>query len=222
MLPGEDRVYETVFFAKREFEGRKCHVARIDYLEVLNARQISSQGELEKLKVILSETDEPGRQVAILLDVRNWRPHLIGCLAAMLVQDRALIVEALWRAFDRASWVCPQLAATLSLLDDNFVQRALDRLRCGALIKEPSEIMVEIHKNEHIENPKGFMSLWGLLADVFHDKSLESSELLGIKGKLESQDRDQSAVIALSWRAEVQAMLSAQQGAASDARNART
>ncbi|MEJ2417627.1 MAG: hypothetical protein P8Y45_12000 [Exilibacterium sp.] len=209
MLSEEEKVFETIFYEKGEFEGRECNVARINYLEVLNVRQASSQSELEKLKGVLLESEKPEKEIEILMGVRNWRPHLIDCLAALLVDDKPLMVKTLWETFDRSSWVNPQIAATLSILDKSFIHNALERLRNGVLVKNPSKYMIDAYKTDKIENPKGFMSLWGLLETVFNCDELSSPNMLSNKEIIGKKDRDNSAIIALSWRNEIKGMLNA-------------
>ncbi len=118
-----------------------------------------------------------------------------------------MMIDKLWGTFDRASWVCPQVAATLSIIDEDFIEHALKRLLNGVLILEPSKAMVDFYKSEEIENPKGFMSLWGLLEKIYRCGELEIEELLDLKERLEQKDSDNSSAIALSWRKEVVAIL---------------
>jgi hypothetical protein len=211
LLIKEEAVYDTVFFEKGEFEGYKSHLPRIDYLKLLHPRKAECREELDKVRKIVAETDEPAKQIAMLLDVRNWRPHIIGCVAALYVKDQAVVVEALWRAFDRASWASTQLAATLSLVDTDFVPHALQRLRCGVPVHDPFNVMNETDTVERIEDAEGFMALWGILKEVHREDSLESSALLALRQRMESLTRKPSAIIAVSWREEVEAVLQDQQ-----------
>ncbi len=209
MYKNEDAVFETIFFEKRELEGKECNVALINYLEALNIQKESSKEEFDKINKLLLECENPIPDVLILLQVRNWRPHLIGCLAAFLLPKNPLIITELWSAFDRSSWVSPQIAATLSIVDENFINNALVRLSVGALIKEPSSIAIQFHQSEHIENPKGFMSLWGLLQGVYNCPELESENLLKFRVRLAPLDRDHSSDRALAWRSEAILILNA-------------
>jgi len=70
-----------------------------------------------------------------LLEDRNWRGHLIAMAAALVSPDAASHVSALWRCFDRGSWVAPQLAVSLSCSDTGFAVNARLRIvaRCPIL-----------------------------------------------------------------------------------------
>jgi hypothetical protein len=60
---------------------------------------------------------------------QGWREHLILC-AAMLA-DKSIVQDLtlhLWRAFDRGSWVSPQLAVTAWLRDGQFNAEARRRI----------------------------------------------------------------------------------------------
>ncbi|HTR51967.1 MAG TPA: hypothetical protein VMJ10_14730 [Kofleriaceae bacterium] len=68
-----------------------------------------------------------------LLSDRNWRPNLVG--GVVLVRTRmsnAAILEALWSAIDRPSWVSPQLAVAASKIDPEFTAKAHTRIRAAS------------------------------------------------------------------------------------------
>lgn len=62
----------------------------------------------------------------------GWREHLVGGVAALFHPERLACRELLWEAFDRGSWVAPQLAFCALALDPGDLDEARRRLllRC--------------------------------------------------------------------------------------------
>jgi hypothetical protein len=65
----------------------------------------------------------------LFAEEQGWREHLILC-AAMLAEKSIAqnMTLQLWRAFDRGSWVSPQLAVTAWLRDGQFNAEARGRI----------------------------------------------------------------------------------------------
>lgn len=66
----------------------------------------------------------PDAEVEALLLDDDWRVALAGIAAAVALGGKPRVLQALWLALERGSWVAPQLAGALSLLDGGFEQRA--------------------------------------------------------------------------------------------------
>ncbi len=198
----------TVLYKNEEIDGRDYAVPRVNYLALLSGFEASTNDEIRRCKTILSETDNPESDICKLLKLENWRPHLVACAVTFHIKLNNNLIAALWSAFDNASWVCPQIAATLSLLDEDFYNNALSRLKTGVLLIDPEDFIVKMEGTKNIPNPKGFMSLWGLVNEDFpNDEWITTEEAAKLKAQLEPKDHACSGDIALNWRGEVKAML---------------
>ena len=65
----------------------------------------------------------------------NWRPHLVGAVAPLLVEHRAACVPQAWQAVDAGSWVTPQLVVCLSFADREFPREARSRVESGCPVR---------------------------------------------------------------------------------------
>jgi hypothetical protein len=54
----------------------------------------------------------------------DWRPHLVAAVALLADAATDEQINLLWDAISRPSWVSPQLAASASLIDPRFHERA--------------------------------------------------------------------------------------------------
>jgi len=199
MIENEDVIYETEFFTVEVLKGEHRNVCKVDYLEMLN--HVIDGNSIKQLKELLPTIKNPVEDISVLLSVKNWRPHLLACGASVLVDKNQEIVDALWDRFDRTSWVSPQIAATLSIVDREFCQNSIERLKTGVLIKEPDEFQIKINETTVIKNPKGFMSLLELLKELYPDSDIFETEEINVMAiEMENKDRDQSGVVAQRWR----------------------
>jgi hypothetical protein len=92
------------------------------YLELLHLR---TAGDTCRCLRVLVRNEGAAESVSALLTVRNWRPHLVACAAAIAFETplpRATLDE-FWLT-GTSSWVAPQIAAALSLVDPEFEARA--------------------------------------------------------------------------------------------------
>lgn len=117
---------QTVFFTDVEFEGRPVRISRANYLAFLSMHGTEVEGEIEKLRTVLTEhpTEVLERDIICLLTSRNWRNHNIACaaIAAGFVTDPSL--ESLWKCIHNRSWTSPQLVATAAYVDPGFPVKA--------------------------------------------------------------------------------------------------
>lgn len=146
------------------------------YLQLLNLADDAGQ-HIATIQQLALEPTSRIHIVAMLREV-NWRPHLVAIVAATQVDG---LEAEMWSAIDRASWVTPQIAAILSLVDKTFSQEADRRLKNGCLAQF----------REHAEpiNPAQM---------VFFPKM--DASLRGLRGLEGSQDRDHGDRIAVGWR----------------------
>jgi hypothetical protein len=70
----------------------------------------------------------PEAEALALLRFGNWRMVLVGAAAMLAGAASAENVQRAWEALDRGSWVAPQLAAVLLLVDGAFEPEARARL----------------------------------------------------------------------------------------------
>jgi hypothetical protein len=87
-------------------------------VEMLNA--IVHQGPKEEVR----------NEIANMLNDKNWRSNIVGALCIFLLpaKEHAPLLELAWKRLEERSWACPQLVATVSVLDKDFRQKAVDLL----------------------------------------------------------------------------------------------
>src|SRR5262249_51399155 len=73
-------------------------------------------------------TSDPRPDVHRLLDAVDWRTTLVAVVATLLIPNNTETTRRLWIRFDSGSWVTPQIAVALALIDPEFVTHALRRL----------------------------------------------------------------------------------------------
>ncbi len=94
----------------------------------------------------LSLKDSP-KIIKHLIRDPNWRPTLVGNAVVMLLKAHSLQKDLIWR-LENGSWVSPQLAVGIKLIDDGFAEKEMERL-------------IEISTEE--SNPKTIMSAYSCL-----------------------------------------------------------
>ena len=77
----------------------------------------------------------------------NWRPTLIGNAVVILLRAKEFSKDLIWR-LENGTWVAPQVAVGIALLDDGLVEKELQRI-----IENASET----------SNPKTIMSVYSAL-----------------------------------------------------------
>jgi hypothetical protein len=117
-MPSEYGIFEPVF------EAAYGH----GYTLLLHAKYAVY---VDRVRDCCLSTDDPFPDICWLLESENWRPHLVAATAVVVCGYRAEPVRLLWRRLDRGSWVAPQIAAALSIVDPEFVERARERLEAG-------------------------------------------------------------------------------------------
>jgi hypothetical protein len=150
----------------------------------------------------LSSPDGRG-YVTRMLEDENWRSHLIATIAAPLSPDPSNFAPALWAAFDRGSWVAPQLAVALWFSDPEFTSEAKRRVvaRCPVAVPEDvarPEGLLAFQRREI--SAKNLASLSGVLSHVPSEAAWIMSELAaGDVQALLKSDVDSAGEIVDSW-----------------------
>jgi hypothetical protein len=119
-------------------------------------------------------------------------------------------VAALWRSFDRGSWVMPQLAAVAYLADPEFAARARTRIEHGCPLDRSRRDALSALQRHVFVGPGGFGSRSGKgLNSLIYLSSLRpawSSWLQPLAGdselqRIRAEDFDHGDQIAARWLA---------------------
>jgi hypothetical protein len=97
------------------------------YLHLLSLEP-ACENAIEAIEKGLRLQPHPESKILVLLTSRNWRSHLVGAAASLLLEAKPEIAQGLWNAFDASSWVSPQLAVSAFLLDSRFSEEARTRI----------------------------------------------------------------------------------------------
>lgn len=165
--------------------------------EVVNAIRVAATHELSH------------EYIMVLLRDAGWRPHLVGSVATYYRTSESAI-DLAWRALDAGSWVQPQLAAMLSLVHSQFLDKAILRLESGCPLERHSTKTIDDPTVAHVvQGPNGdsnrsskmTASLVALLREDYpNDERVvqlqHSRELL----ELIAEDEDNSGEVAKGWR----------------------
>ncbi|MCC6555929.1 MAG: hypothetical protein IT372_23460 [Polyangiaceae bacterium] len=113
-------------------------IVRKRHLVLLNPHRRAPEGDpavhvvISRVISAIQRSPDPYREIVALLDEVNWRPNLVGAVAALLGAADAAVMDALWRGIDRGSWFSPQLAVAARLRDPRFAERASARIAAAA------------------------------------------------------------------------------------------
>src|SRR5688572_24296551 len=91
------------------------------YLALLGLNSGDATEAVELVRNCCGKVSNPSSDIYRLLAEPNWRPHLVAAVAAIVSGFDAETANLLWRRLDRGSWVTPQIAAALFLVDPDFV-----------------------------------------------------------------------------------------------------
>ncbi len=146
----------------------------LDYLALLNL-DTGSAGVVERLMGSARSSPDLEAEIRVLLS-EGWRAALVAC-AALQGRSSPGLLDLLWEALDRGSWVAPQMAITLWMLDERFGERARQRLLHGCTVR-PELARAELSGAEvHVlHGPAGVYSLSAktrvsLMAVLAHDQA---------------------------------------------------
>jgi hypothetical protein len=153
------------------------------------------------------------RHALNLLRDKNWRAQLVGAVATYYFRS-ASTIEQTWRALDAGSWVSPQLAAVLSLIDDRFIVRSVDRLTDLCHVRQYPEYWIDSPIERHVAQGPGGLhyracktaaAVWAILREnAPHSQKLAEIDANAEIQQLVASDRDGAAKIATNWRKRLQ------------------
>ncbi len=189
MEQNEDIIFNTSFFSREESEGRFYTVAKVNYLALLHLRKEFVRSEIQEVRTLIINSPDIVSDIHNLMSVKNWRPHIVGCFIACLIDRNEKVTELLWSCLDKGSWVSPQIAATLSLLDNSFIETATLKLEGGSFSSDA----------------KRFMALFALINKLAPEQI--SDKALNRKQLLVSRDNAAFDNLTLSWREKVQLLV---------------
>lgn len=187
----------------------------LPYLHLLHLRDDTTAGTgygygpraaLATIRDLVRSNIVDEAQTLSLLRQRDWRPHLVGISTVYFasIQSTATVpvIEQMWDTFDKGSWVSPQVAAILSLVDEDFFDQALTRLD---LVCEDDEFDDETIST--ISKPVG--ALVGLMRNhgsmdertALHKMMQDGPNALKIEQLIvEDMELDRGGEISVSWR----------------------
>ena len=181
-----------------------------DYLKFLNLGSPETRQSLEVLKQAIRSSQNIKQELNQLLDANDWRPHLVAATSLAFIKPSKPVIAKVWERFDKGSWVCPQLAAALSLYDKDFKRQSIKRLI--SLQSKPSANKLAHQRratsSTKIGPPscKAISSLVGLL------ESCDDPEVQMLLQRPETKagyvsDVDSSSSIASDWRTDYQRLI---------------
>lgn len=95
------------------------------HLHLLNLR-FDDEG-LEKYKKLALDLKDSPEIISELIRDANWRPTLVGSATVILLQAKEFQRDLIWR-LENGSWVAPQMAVAIALVNDGFAEKELKRI----------------------------------------------------------------------------------------------
>lgn len=172
------------------------------YLSLLHLHDARSLVVVRAIRDATTEPDSTACVLTLLRDV-NWRPHIVGSIAAYYASNLDAINQ-MWAALDAGSWAAPQIAAILSKCDPTFIDRATSRLNEHCPLSNDAEYAIssaiERHSAQgpagsHHRSSKSATAIYALIPENLRKQLASNVELQ----KLIADDFDGSAEIATSW-----------------------
>lgn len=146
------------------------------YLHLLNLNFANEEENicLKKYKELAFDLREKPAVIRKLIRAETWRSHLVGNAVGIILREKRVLKDMIWRLENR-SWVAPQLAVGIALLDDGFAKKKLQRI-----IENASEE----------SNPKTIMSAYSSLKFLESEfaNEFEKTELFNILKEKDAWD----------------------------------
>lgn len=124
-------------------------------LKLLNLGGREAEDAVAAVRMAMQQSADLDAELLALLDEVDWRAHLPAAVAIGLGYADSRVVEALWRAFDRGSWVSPQLAAAAFLADPHFQARARQRIEMRCSVDVARLVALDPLLHHHVAGPAG-------------------------------------------------------------------
>jgi hypothetical protein len=146
------------------------------YLYLLNLNFGGSEAKkeifLNKFKQLASDLKRKPKTIKKLIVSANWRPTLVGNAVAILLKENKFHDNMIWRLENR-SWVAPQLAVGIALLDKGTGEKKLQKIISDATEES---------------NPKAIISAYSSLK-FLESKSANEFEQTKLYEMLKEKDR---------------------------------
>lgn len=115
------------------------------YLNLLNLSFVKNKEKeevaLNKYRELALNLRKHPEEIRKLIISLNWRPTLVGNAVAILLREKAFQEDMIWRLENR-SWVAPQLAAGIAILDEGLAEDRLIKILVSASdVSNPKTIM---------------------------------------------------------------------------------
>jgi CheY-like chemotaxis protein len=124
------------------------------YLALLGLHSADAALAVEEVRTCCRKVPDPYPDICRLLADRNWRPHLVAAVAVIVSGFQAAAVKQLWYQLDSGSWVTPQIATALFLVDPDFATQAHIRLKAGCPV-DPDQPPMDPLERHSATGPAG-------------------------------------------------------------------
>jgi hypothetical protein len=143
------------------------------YLPLLNLYW-SEEGQetgIERLRKLAIGVKDSPNFIRELIRDKNWRPTVLGNAIVILLRAKEFQKDLIWR-LENGSWVAPQIAVAIALLNDGLAENELNKI-------------IESASKE--SNPKSIMSAYSSLK-FLKSKSAEEFEKTELFEVLKEKD----------------------------------
>lgn len=124
------------------------------YLVLLNLATEDSVAAVSAIRDCCSKPSAVS-DVRLLLEDSNWRPTLVACVSALFMEPTLEMTKRLWGRLDQGSWVAPQVAVVLFMIDPEFEAQARQRLEDHYPIDSTKLLAMTMPERHSAEGPAG-------------------------------------------------------------------
>jgi hypothetical protein len=144
----EKAAESTLFFSRVVVDGKSQLHSRVNYLALINLHT-DVEATVKTIKDILTEQmNVLEHDTLLLLQARNWRFHLVACGVLLAGVRSTELLNQLWNILREGSWVVPQIAATVYILDPQFDSRAVEAIEQRKLNEQSLVAIAELLMQE--------------------------------------------------------------------------
>lgn len=97
------------------------------YLALLNLAGDDPEARVRRVRDCCS-APSAAADVEMLIGEPDWRPNLVAVVAAFFLPPWSRNLDRFWKRLDSATWVSPQIAVGLSIIDPDFSAQCRVRL----------------------------------------------------------------------------------------------
>jgi hypothetical protein len=143
----EKAAESTLFFSRVIVDGRSQLHSRVNYLALINLHtDVEATVKTIKDIVLTEQMNVLEHDTLLLLQARNWRFHLVACGILLAGVRSTKLLNQLWIILREGSWVVPQIAATVYILDPQFDSRAVEAIEQRKLNEQSLVAIAELLK----------------------------------------------------------------------------